>query len=77
MYNKQYYYLMVFDIIFYFREEATVMEHLRRIVGDMQLDKNFIKKEADLEEVIVNQDVIPLLSEKVFKNIHTFQKSLN
>lgn len=42
------------------------MEHLRKIVGERQLDKNFKQKqEPEIEEVIVNPDIAPLLSEKV------------
>lgn len=52
----------MFSINFYLfsdREEAEVMENLRRRVGENQLDKNFKKKEIEPNP---NEDSAPLLS---------------
>ena len=41
------------------------MEHLRKIVGERQLDKNFRQKQPELEEVIVDPDVTTFANDSV------------
>jgi uncharacterized protein YkwD len=55
----------------YYREEETVMENLRKRVGDLQLDKNWKRKETPVkdhaETSSISEEEKPLLKQNVLE----------